>query len=719
MSQSSRARLGTSVVLAATLAVGATAAQSAQAAPVPSDGANFKTRAAAAVAAAAHSHEARAGATLQPSTKALAAAASEAPSALRPADAPTELRRSLAAAAPADCAALNLDWTPTNDHVWLHWDSIGASSYTVSRQRLDGAWKQIGTSTTTSYLDRNVNPRGYVTYRVVAGGLTCDLSDWVTMATGDGWGIPDAVYGGAGANDLMMEQDPYSFAMSTGVSGTDPTFSPDGRLVAASTVGAGSSRRMTVRDLAHPNRAAVVDVAMPADTLGAEAAWSPDGRTISYTRYTVDAQDAVSAPEIHLIDVATGTDRLVAGSAGLVEADWRSPTMLVAAGFEPGQGLFDLPAAGGTRSAVPGTTNAGYPEVAPDGTIWFVTGDGTTFGVSRISPTGTVTSMASSTTAWWERPRLSPDGNLYLIKVERNDPTDPSDNTFTVVENNFDGATVFVTAVGAPRDASLTGFAGYDVRQPKSKGTSDYLGDANNEILGKDTSGRLWGYYSSDASPVAGRSSMGAGWNMFNQVVAAGDLDGDDHADILGRKPDGTLWLYHGLGDGKVRRGDQVGSGWSSYVIVAPGDFNGDGIADLLGRDSRYRLWLYPGKGDGHFGARSLVTSGWGGFSAIIGIGDFNFDGKADILGRERSTGYMYLYPGTGTGAITGRTRVGAGWNAVNAFAAPEFTGLNPGLFGRWADGSMKYYQVIGDGRFDSGSVYPAGAGWKTFQITG
>ena len=212
---------------------------------------------------------------------------------------------------------------------------------------------------------------------------------------------------------------------------------------------------------------------------------------------------------------------------------------------------------------------------------------------------------------------------------------------------------------------------------------------------------------------------MGGGWNMFNQVVAAGDLDGDDRADVLGRKPDGTLWLYHGLGGGKVQAGKQVGSGWSSFVLVAPGDFNGDGRADLLGRDSKFQLWLYPGEGDGTFGTRSLVTSGWGGFSAIIGFGDFNYDGKADILGRERSTGYMYLYPGNGTGGITGRTKLGAGWNSLNAFAAPEFQGITPGLFGRWADGSMRYYQVVGDGRFDSSAVFPAGGGWGSYQITG
>jgi hypothetical protein len=292
---------------------------------------------------------------------------------------------------------------------------------------------------------------------------------------------------------------------------------------------------------------------------------------------------------------------------------------------------------------------------------------------------------------------------------------DPNATEFTVIapgtpENR-------VTSIGATV-ADGAGFVGYDVRTPKSKGSSDYVGDANPEILGKSSTGVLYAYQS-----VSGlldrRVSMGGGWNMFNQVVAPGDMTGDDKADVLARKPDGTLWLYRGLGGGKVQAGKQIGSGWSSFVIIAPGDFNGDGMADLLGRDSAYRLWLYPGNGQGGFLPRSLVTSGWSGFSAIIGFGDFNYDGKADFVGRERSTGRLYAYPGTGKGGITGRTLIGAGWNNLNAFAAPEFLGTTSGLFGRWNDGSMAYYENLGDGRFAASNVYDAGAGWGSFQITG
>jgi hypothetical protein len=739
MSSATRARLGLTAVAAASLVLGAAA--TAQAAPANAtarpatapatptvayqDGVDFKTRAVKALLAPT-AGSGDAAPELSPSSASVAAAGSDVPLADAPADAPSLAPQSLGADAAASCATLNLDWTPTNDHVWVHWDSTGATSYAVWRQRLDGAWKQIGTTAQTSFLDTTTNPRGLFTYRVVAGGLTCDLADWASMSTDDGLGVPDAVYGGASSTGegtgQLMEQDIYSYAMATGIGGSDPAFSPDGRRVAVVTHAPGGAWYLDIRDLGRPD-VGIISLTMPLNTVPADPAWSPDGRSIAYTGYTVDPDTSdLTGAELRLWVPAKGSDNAVNGSAGLIQPDWRSGTTLIAAGFNEGEGLYTIASAGGTKSAmIPGSDNAGYPEVAPDGRVYFVTGDGTNFAVKAVVPQANdqVSEVRSSTTHWFERPRVSPDGTIYVVEVDGHDLANPDDNTFSVIYGTFGPDGMPASSIGTPRDASLVGFSGYDVRQPKSKGTSDYVGNANPEILGKDSAGRLWAYSGSDTSPVAGRTSMGGGWNMFNQVVAAGDLDGDDRADVLGRKPDGTLWLYHGLGGAKVQPGKQVGSGWSSYVILAPGDFDGDGTADLLGRDSRYQLWLYPGKGDGTFGARTLVTSGWGGFSAIIGFGDFNYDGKADILGRERSTGFMYLYPGNGHGGITGRTKLGAGWNTLNAFAAPVLYGINPGLFGRLPDGSMRYYQVIGDGRFDADAVYPAGGGWGSFQITG
>ncbi len=604
--------------------------------------------------------------------------------------------------------------TMLSDRIVVRAQMDGAASIRLERQRNQGTWRTVGTlaGALVTFKDTANNPLGSSSYRLSARNSAgtvvdqCDLYGVYSTSTNDGWGAPDFVVAG----ESPLTQQVPGVSPSVPVSGgawLTPAYSTDGRLVAATriddTTGAGILEVRLARTFALQ-----FSVDLGADTSVADPAFSPDGQTLAFSGYDTASGQPLG---IGFVPVrGTHTPRLLDTDVPVAEPAWMpDSSSLVVTAFDAANGLSKVCSTCTHPVPLSGTQGGFTPEVARDGTLYFTVQSATTSALLRRSPAGAVSTLRTSTTEVFSQPRLAPDGRLFVERATR--PTTSSQHEIVEV------------AAGGPQgdyatDTRLYGdiAVGYAVRQPKSKGTSDYVGDANNEVLARDSSGRLWAYPSLTQGKGT-RSSMGAGWNMFNQVVAAGDLDGDDHADILGRKPDGTLWLYHGLGNAKVRAGTQVGSGWSSYVIVAPGDFNGDGIADLLGRDSRYQLWLYPGKGDGHFGARSLVTSGWGGFSAIIGIGDFNFDGKADILGRERSTGYLYLYPGTGTGAITGRTRVGAGWNTINAFAATEFRGSNPGLFGRRADGTLRYYDVVGDGRIDSWRA--AGTGWGGMLITG
>jgi hypothetical protein len=59
-------------------------------------------------------------------------------------------------------------------------------------------------------------------------------------------------------------------------------------------------------------------------------------------------------------------------------------------------------------------------------------------------------------------------------------------------------------------------------------------------------------------------------------------------------------------------------------------------------------------------------------FKATIASGkkvtDLNGDGKADLLARDTS-GVLWFYPGNGKGSFSTRTRIGSGWNAMNALA--------------------------------------------------
>ena len=88
---------------------------------------------------------------------------------------------------------------------------------------------------------------------------------------------------------------------------------------------------------------------MPLNTIPAEPTWSPDGQSIAYTGYTVDPDtSAITGTELRIWTPAKGSDSAVFGSAGLIQPDWRSATTLVCAGAATGEGLFTIPAAGGT-----------------------------------------------------------------------------------------------------------------------------------------------------------------------------------------------------------------------------------------------------------------------------------------------------------------------------------------------------------------------------------
>ena len=457
----------------------------------------------------------------------------------------------------------------------------------------------------------------------------------------------------------------------------------------------------------------------PAGTVGAEPAWSPDGLWIAYTRYTLDADTGdVTGSQLRVIDVRTGADTEVSGTTGLIQADWRSATTLIAAGGAAGEGLFTIASTGGTPAAVAGTANSGFPEVAPNGKTYFVSGDGTNFALNVLSTTGVVTPLQTSTSHFFESPRVSPDGTLYYVDVDLGVLDDPSDNLFTVMSSANGTGTPEETAVGrqpagrsrrvlrlrrAP--AQVQGHVGprrqRRARHPGPRLQRQPLGLPEHRDQLRRSSGQ-------------GRR----GWNIFNAFIAAGDLNGDNRGDILARDTLGGLWRYDGRGAGKVAPGVRIGTGWNSYLPLAPGDFNGDGKADLIARASNGELWLYPGTGLGTLGARTRIGAGWQGMNAIVGVGDFDLDNDADLIARVASTSKLWLYPGNGKGGFSTPRQVGSGWNGFKAILGPEMLGTNTFVYAQTGTGQMLAYLVVGDGRFDGNEVYNAGTGWSTYSAT-
>jgi hypothetical protein len=123
---------------------------------------------------------------------------------------------------------------------------------------------------------------------------------------------------------------------------------------------------------------------------------------------------------------------------------------------------------------------------------------------------------------------------------------------------------------------------------------------------------------------AAPHGPIAQGWNAFDTIVAAGDMNGDGHPDVIAREPTGSLLLYEGDGAGGWNAATQI-TGLplaptlpaSMYpILIGAGDFDGDNQTDLAAIDATIAwagtLWSYPGDRSGALGtARTRIGGGW------------------------------------------------------------------------------------------------------------
>ncbi|MEU6959124.1 FG-GAP repeat domain-containing protein [Streptomyces chrestomyceticus] len=236
----------------------------------------------------------------------------------------------------------------------------------------------------------------------------------------------------------------------------------------------------------------------------------------------------------------------------------------------------------------------------------------------------------------------------------------------------------------------------------------DFTDNGSPDVIVRDRAGKL-SLEDTAHDPLnpqfnsARRIAVGGGWNIYDQVVAVGDVAGASHGDVVARDSAGVLWLYLGKGDGTFDKPLKVGAGWDAYDAITGGsDLNGDGRGDLLARDRSGVLWLYEGTGNWRapFAPRKKIGGGWGGYDQITAVGDVAGGSAGDLVARDRD-GVLWIYLGKGDGTFDGRVKVGAGWGGYRQLVGIGDSDADgrADLLVSTPDGSTYVYHGTGDWR--------------------
>ncbi|MFC7976973.1 FG-GAP repeat domain-containing protein [Streptomyces cinereoruber] len=252
-------------------------------------------------------------------------------------------------------------------------------------------------------------------------------------------------------------------------------------------------------------------------------------------------------------------------------------------------------------------------------------------------------------------------------------------------------------------------------------------GDASGpEVLTLSAHGVLALY--ADATPTyASYAWQGGGWNIYNKVIAPGDVNDDGRADLLARDHGGNLYLYYATGNryAPFSARVKVGGGWNMYdQLLGIGDNNGDGWADVLARDPAGTLWFYAGQGDkkAPFAGRKALGGGWNAYNQIFPVGDDNHDGNGEMIARDQQ-GTLWYYTGRGNGTFAGRVKLGdvGGWKGVTQFGGAgniPVTGDKDGIVARDKAGTLFWYGPTNTGRLGDRSQYSDIGGWAGYTYT-
>ncbi|MEW1905705.1 FG-GAP-like repeat-containing protein [Streptomyces sp. NPDC086147] len=104
-------------------------------------------------------------------------------------------------------------------------------------------------------------------------------------------------------------------------------------------------------------------------------------------------------------------------------------------------------------------------------------------------------------------------------------------------------------------------------------------------------------------------------------------------------------------------RVDDIRTWITGTANLVPGDMTGDNKPDLVAVEDTGKLFIYPGTGTGALGARIQIgTGGWSGAS-VAHRGDWTGDGMEDVVAVVG--GELMVYPNRGDGTLAAPVKIG------------------------------------------------------------